>query len=64
MTTADLLKNAKAEDYKLYLGGRYIRIATRVRLADGRTIDYIDRLPKRVALRMAPLTIERGYFDR
>ena len=44
---------AIATDYKLIIGGRYIRIATMVTYPDGRAVKFMDRIGKREAIRQA-----------
>lgn len=47
------MKNTAAT-YKLYASnGRYIRQATKVTLADGRVVKFLDKMPKGQAIRQA-----------
>jgi predicted nucleic acid-binding protein len=51
---------AKVETYRLTAAnGRHIRMATRVVLANGEVINFIDRMSKRDALRNAEFELAR-----
>lgn len=66
MDATATLKGARVETYNLIAArtNRHIRVATKVVLSDGRVIHFLDRMPKRDALRNAAYQIERGYLDR
>ena len=47
-------KGAKVETYRLVASnGRHIRLATKVTLADGRVVKFMERMPKRAAIAQA-----------
>lgn len=50
----------KAETYRLFLNGRYIRKSTRVVFADGSKIEFMDLMPKRQALAQAAAMRQAG----
>lgn len=51
MTTSEA---PKVETYKLFASnGRYIRTATRVTFSTGRTVEFMERMSKREAIRQA-----------
>jgi hypothetical protein len=57
MTTATA---TKVETYALKASnGRHIRMATRVIMADGRVIKFIDKMGKAEAIRQAEMVVAR-----
>lgn len=53
-TESDLKKTAVVETYHMVTPtGRHIRMATRVRFADGVVIDFVDKMGKRDAIEQA-----------
>ena len=48
--------NAEVATYKMFANnGRYIRTATKVTFSDGRTVEFMERMSKREAIRQATL---------
>jgi hypothetical protein len=55
----------KVETYDLTApNGRHIRKATQVRLPDGRVVRFIERVPRREAIRYVQDSIRHGQLDR
>lgn len=52
-TTNNTMDGARASEYTLRFGSGHHKIATMVTLADGRSIRFMDRVSKRVALQNA-----------
>jgi len=46
-------KQYTASNYRLFIGGRYIRIATQVETPSGQVIKFMDRMPKGKAIKQA-----------
>jgi hypothetical protein len=55
----------KVETYDLTAAsGHHIRKATQVRLPDGRVVRFIERVPRREAIRYVQDSIRLGQLDR
>jgi hypothetical protein len=49
---------ATVETYRLRASnGRHIRMATRVRFPNGQVVSFLDKMPKREAIRQAVYTV-------